>query len=196
MTLSGRFAIYLTHPEVDIDAAVPVPDWGLSATGARRVADLVVRLPEHEFQVVSSAERKALETAWPLAARFRTPVDVRPDLHENDRSATGYLPAAEFEAAAAAFFADPGTSFRGWETARDAQARIVSGIFRALSNHVDKPFIFTGHGGVGTLLYCALAREPIDRRWDQKGGGHWFAFDPGTREVFGHWQPMETLSFR
>ena len=65
-------AIYLTHPEVRIDPEVAVPDWGLSDIGAARVAALALRMRARPApaacHVVSSAERKALETAWPLAA--------------------------------------------------------------------------------------------------------------------------------
>ena len=195
MTHAGRIAIYLTHPEVTIDPAIPVPDWGLSPVGADRVAKLKDRLPQTPAQVITSAERKALETAWPLAARFGTQVAVRPGMHENDRSATGYLPAQEFEATADAFFANPHQSIRGWERAIDAQSRIADEVRRAVNSHLHDRIIFCGHGGVGTLLYCDLAGKSIDRALDQTGGGHWFAFDPDTWTALSHWAPMETLSF-
>lgn len=184
--------VYLTHPEVVIDPNVPTPDWGLSPTGAARVEALAARLPDPPMHVVSSAERKALETAWPLAARLGTPVEIRPAMHENDRSATGFLPGPEFEAVADAFFAAPETSVRGWETAAAAQSRVLSEVDAVLAK-TRGPVLFTGHGAVGTLLYCALAGIPIDRRWDQSGGGHWFAFDTVTRRPEAHWNPMETL---
>jgi broad specificity phosphatase PhoE len=195
MTHTGRIAIYLTHPEVMIDPAIPVPDWGLSPIGAERTSFVAARQPQFPVRVISSAERKALETAWPLAARFGTPISVRPGMHENDRSATGYLEAQEFEATADAFFATPHQSVRGWERAIDAQSRIADEVRRAVNSHLDDRIIFCGHGGVGTLLYCDLAGRPIDRTWDQPGGGQWFAFDPDNWTALSHWAPMETLSF-
>ena len=53
-------AWFVTHPEVAIDPAVPVPDWGLSAEGQRRAA-LLARQPwvPGLAAVFSSAERKA-----------------------------------------------------------------------------------------------------------------------------------------
>lgn len=195
MTHVGRIAIYLTHPEVVIDPAIPVADWGLSPTGADRTATLAARLAQTPVQVISSAERKALETAWPLAARFGTPVTVRPGMHENDRTATGYLPEPEFQATADAFFATPHQSIRGWERAIDAQSRIADEVRRAVNSHLGDRIIFCGHGGVGTLLYCDLADKSIDRTWDQTGGGHWFSFDPDNWTALSHWASMETLSF-
>jgi hypothetical protein len=46
-------------------------------------------------------------------------------MHENDRSATGFLPPDEFETVANRLFAEPLVSIRGWERAIDAQLRIV-----------------------------------------------------------------------
>jgi broad specificity phosphatase PhoE len=73
----------------------------------------------------SSTETKARETASIIARPRDLPIAFDARLGENDRSATGFLPPPLFEAAADAFFANPETSFKGWETARAAQARIV-----------------------------------------------------------------------
>ena len=87
---------YLTHPQVAIDPAVPVPDWGLSDEGRARVA-AVVRASSLSgtTRIVSSAERKARETAGPIAEWLGLEVEIRPAMHENDRSATGFLPPEE-----------------------------------------------------------------------------------------------------
>src|SRR5215831_13522260 len=84
--------------------------------------------------IFASSERKARDGAQILAdglgiGRY----GVVDDLGENDRSATGYLPGREFEATVDAFFAQPQTSVRGWESAVDAQARIIRAIDRIVS---------------------------------------------------------------
>lgn len=173
------WCIYLTHPEVRIDPEIPVPEWGLSETGRAR-AQLACDLPfaEHIRDVVSSGEVKAKETARVFADAFPVQVHIRPDLHENDRSATGFLPPAEFEETADRFFAEPHVSIRGWERAIDAQTRIVSGVREAFSDlSHDDPVLFTGHGAVGTLLMCHLMNVPISRSHDQKRGGCWYRFE-------------------
>ena len=115
-------AYYITHPQVQIDANVPVPDWGLSEIGrARALAMLEQPWVGSIRRVVSSAERKAIETAEILARQLGLTVEVRERMHENDRSATGFLPPPEFEAVADRFFANPHKSIRGWERAIDAQ---------------------------------------------------------------------------
>jgi broad specificity phosphatase PhoE len=172
------FCIYLTHPEVAIDPNVPVPDWGLSDIGRERAAKAAALPWAGEIRhVVSSGERKAVETAEIFAAPFGLNPLAIEAMHENDRSATGFLPPDEFERVADAFFADPDASIRGWERASHAQYRIVEAIRTVLQDIPEpEPVLFSGHGGVGTLLKCHLMGVPISRVHDQAGGGHWYRF--------------------
>lgn len=188
------FGVYITHPQVRIDPTTPVPEWGLSEVGRMRTLT-ASQLPWAATlqRLVSSTERKAIETAEILAALTELSVEVLPDLHENDRSATGVLPPQEFEQAADWFFAHPDESFQGWERAVDAQARIVAAITRILDEHDSTvPVAFVGHGGVGTLLKCHLTGQPIARDQDQpSGGGNLFAFSLADRIVTCDWTAME-----
>lgn len=187
-----RLVRYLTHPQIVIDPNVPVPSWGLSAAGHSRVRELVeAGWLQGTRQIISSGERKAIETAAPIATALGLEIEVREAMHENDRSATGFLPPPKFEEAANAFFAQPDINFRGWERAVDAQARVVREVEAVLSRDKTGDVLFVGHGGVGTLLYCHIARTEISRTHDQpNGGGHYFTF---TEEggIVHPWRPME-----
>ena len=189
---------YLTHPQVLIDPAKEITDWSLNSVGTARVTALARQLGSLSAtkRVISSPERKALETARPLATALGVSLEIRPLMHENDRSSTGFLPPEEFEKVADAFFANPSQSIRGWETAHDAQRRIMSEVELCLSYVVKGDVLFVGHGGVGTLLFCALTGATIDRRHDQGpgGGGCWFQFDSTDRRPPRPWQVMESLA--
>jgi len=187
---------YLTHPQVRIDPAVPVPEWGLSDIGSQRVERLAASgALAGTTTIVCSAEQKAIETAEPLAERLGLSLQVRARMHENDRSATGFLPPDEFETVADAFFASPDISVRGWERAVDAQSRIVREVQAVLASAPAGDILLVGHGGVGTLLYCHLAGLPIDRRHDQPaGGGNFFTAHRDGSAVPRGWVPMEELS--
>lgn len=189
------FALYITHPQVKIDPGVPVPQWGLSDIGAQR-ARAAAALPwaQKLKRIVSSAEVKAMETAAILSGASGIGYESVEVMHENDRSATGFLPPAEFEKAADWFFANPTESFHGWEKAADAQRRIVDAVEAVLAGHDPAdPIAFVGHGGVGTLLKCRLAGLPIARNRDQPGGGgNLFAFSLADRRITCDWTPMET----
>jgi broad specificity phosphatase PhoE len=189
------FGLYITHPQVKIDADVPVPKWGLSDVGRARAeqaaqADWAKRLG----RIIASDETKAIETAEILAEAAGVTVEIAADTHENDRSATGFLPPPEFEKAADWFFAHPAESFRGWERAVDAQSRIVSAFNRILADHDHNiPIAFVGHGGVGTLLKCHLAKRPISRDRDQPGGGgNLYCFSLADLTISCDWTPIET----
>mgnify|MGYP002345567593 FL=1 len=114
-------------------------------------------------------------------------------MHENDRSATGFLDPRAFEAAADRFFAHPDQSFEGWERASDAQARIVAAVETVMDGHDPSlPIAFVGHGGVGTLLRCHLLGRPISRAFDQPaGGGNLYAFTLADRRLACDWTAIE-----
>lgn len=191
-------AILLTHPEVAIDPAIPVPDWTLSETGFNRMRAVLDRPWIGSIRhIASSAERKARDAAGVVAAHLGLEVRVIPGLGENDRSATGFLPPAEFERVADAFFAQPELSVRGWERAVDAQARMLAAVEQALEappgNILPGDILIVAHGAVGALLLCHLMKRPIGRDADQpgQGGGNLFAFRRGNRELLCGWQRME-----
>ncbi len=197
------YALYVTHPEVMIDPNVATPRWGLSALGRSRAE----RFANHPLvndltHLVSSTETKALELAAILAARCKAPVDSGDKFDENDRRSTGFVPASRFEALADALFAHPDESAEGWETARDAQRRVVGAFNDVLARHdATKPIGFTGHGAVGTLLKCHLGGRIIARSEDQRrignpGGGNVFVVRLSDRKLLIDWTAMEELPVR
>lgn len=192
-----RQLVFITHPNVVISADVPVPRWPLSERGRERMR-LGLRQPwiADVRAIYCSDEQKAVDTAGIVAEHRGLPVHAVAALGENDRSATGFLPPPEFERMADAFFARPDVSVRGWERAIDAQRRIVAAVQGIVdSDPTDGLIAIVSHGAVGTLLYCHLAGEAIDRRWDQpaNGGGNFFGFSMTPPCVQGWWQAVDTV---
>jgi len=181
---------YISHPEVVIDPAVPVPRWHLSDAGLHRMRAFAGVLPRPDA-VWASTECKAIEAAGVLAGRHGLPVRVHPGLDENDREATGYLPPDRFQAAADAFFAHPAASFQGWERAVYAQARVVAAWAEILEDRGDIALV--GHGGTGTLLMCHLGKSPISRTHDAPGQGCFWVWDRGAGRLLGAWRLMEAF---
>jgi broad specificity phosphatase PhoE len=198
MSVSSRTAYFITHPDVSIDPAVPVTDWPLSPRGRQRMVRALARPWVHGIRAVwCSSERKAREGADILASHLNLAVTELPGLGENDRSATGYLPRAEFEAVADEFFANPAMSVRGWERAVDAQRRIVGAVGRALAGSATcgGDVAIVAHGGVGPLLLCHLPGVAISRAHDQppNNGSNFFTFGVGTWQVHQGWRPIDEL---
>ena len=194
-TSDPRLLHFVTHPEVLIDPAVAVPDWPLSERGRARMRRAVAAPWARAVDALfCSAERKARDAAAILGDARRLAPVVLEALGENDRSATGYLPRAEFEATAGLFFAHPGESIRGWERAVDAQARILRGIEQVLAlAGPARRIAVIAHGGVGALLLSALSGQPISRATDQpgEGGGQYFSVALPERRVVQGWRRIE-----
>ena len=184
---------YLTHPEVQVDPAVPVPQWSLSARGrSRAIAMLEQPWLTAVGRIVSSEETKAIQTASLVAEHLQLPLEIRCGIGENDRSSLGFVPQAEFEMLANAFFAQPEQSVHGWERAADAQRRIAQGLADLLTP-AERDVLVVGHGGVGTLWFCFLNGLAIDRRHDQPGQGHYFSVDQHTRRAEHGWRRIDLL---
>ena len=189
----SRDFYFITHPNVVISRDVPVPRWPLSERGRERMrAGLKQPWVRDLTAIYCSSEQKAIDGAAILAQHLGIGFEVVAELGENDRSATGFLPPDEFERVADQFFASPEASIRGWERAADAQARIVRAV-EAIGASVSGPTAIVSHGAVGTLLYCHLAGEPIDRRRDQppNGGGNFYRFTLSPRQAHSWWRPID-----
>ncbi|HET8949874.1 MAG TPA: histidine phosphatase family protein [Solirubrobacteraceae bacterium] len=183
--------LFVTHPEVNVDPGVPVPDWELTPRGRDRMRQFAEGPDARDLAAIwSSRERKAADAAAILAEHVGVPVRALEQLAENDRSTTGYLPPELFEPAVQAFFREPLLSHRGWETAAAAQQRIADAIETVLARSPEGDVAIVSHGGVGTLLLCHLKGTAIHRAEDQPGQGHWYAFDRDTRAVLHGWRPL------
>ena len=143
--------------------------------------------------VAASTERKAMDGATILASHLGLTIVTHSGLGENDRSATGYLPKAEFEAMADAFFARPEDSVSGWERAVDAQARIIGALRDVLGDAPSGDVAVVSHGGVGALLLCHLLGVPISRSADQPlgSGGHFLTFDRSDWRLHHGWRSID-----
>ncbi len=149
-------------------------------------------------RIVSSDERKAVETAQFVAEHLGLEVEVRATSGEVDRSATGFIDRARHDELADRLFADPARSADGWERAVDAQDRVVEALADLLTPTVQSAgqtadVMVVGHGGVGTLLYCRLAGLEIDRRHDQSGQGHYWSYDRESATVTNSWRPIDAI---
>jgi broad specificity phosphatase PhoE len=188
---------FVTHPQVRISADIPVPLWGLNDIGRPR-AEVLASQPwlARTTRLISSGETKALETSAIIAIATGLRIEIRHDLHENDRSSTGFVPPERFEKLANAFFANPDQSVEGWETAATAQARVRAATSDLLKDD-GSDVLVVAHGAVGTLLLCDLLGTPITRTEDQvggeaaAGGGNFWTFDRSTATVLHRWRRVE-----
>jgi broad specificity phosphatase PhoE len=101
----SRLVYFITHPDVVIDPAVPVPRWPLSERGLQRMRRLLRQPWIAQLEAIyCSMEQKAIDGAAILSEATGLPFHQLAALGENDRSLTGYLRGAEFQTTVEAFF--------------------------------------------------------------------------------------------
>jgi broad specificity phosphatase PhoE len=187
---------FVTHPEVVINASIPVTDWSLSEVGIGRMRRLLsADWVKSIRSIYCSTEKKAVDGAVILSEHLNIPCTMVEALGENDRTSTGYLPPQQFETMADQFFASPSVSIRGWETAESAQKRIVKAVTEIVeTDNKNGSIAIVSHGAVGALLLCHLNQWSISRDHDQPGagGGNYFSFSKKRFEVQQGWTPIES----
>lgn len=106
---------FITHPDVVIDPAVPIPDWPLNQRGRSRMyAMTACRWARGVHRIFASSERKARDAARILADGLGLEgYSIIANLGENDRSATGFLAKDEFEANRRRIIRAPATEHQG-----------------------------------------------------------------------------------
>jgi broad specificity phosphatase PhoE len=190
----GRLYV-LTHPDVVIDPEVPVPLWPLSERGRQRIQGFLNEPWLSDVTAIyCSSEQKALDTAEIVAQALSLPFEICEQLGENDRSATGYLPNAEFIEVATWFFAHPEQSIRGWETALQAQQRFLDAIEYILQAHTaDDTVLVVCHGGVASLYLAHLQgfATALHTQQPDTNGGNYFCVDIATRSLVHAWQSID-----
>ncbi len=188
---------YVTHPQVVIDPSIAIEHWTITDEAVARVRQMLTQPWVGSVRrIISSHETKAVVTSKMIGQHQSVAVEIRDGLGEIDRTKTGYVPADEYDRLTDEFFAEPLKSAQGWERAVDCQSRIVQGLedlFTPSTDQADDDTIVVGHGGIGTLWYCALAALPIARKWDQPGQGHYFSVDQVTRKPIHHWRAIEAM---
>jgi broad specificity phosphatase PhoE len=194
----SRLVYFVTHPDVVIDPAVPVPRWPLSERGVARMRRLLREPWIAQLEAIyCSTEQKAIDGAAIVSEATGLPFHQLAALGENDRSATGYLHGTEFQTTVDAFFARPHESIRGWERAADAQARIVAGLEDIARRAPGTgPTAVISHGGVGALALCHLKAVSISRAEEQPGtsGGHYFLCQMPEAVLVHGWMPIDAES--
>jgi broad specificity phosphatase PhoE len=162
--------ILIRHSQSQPNPALPASQWPLTAEGRRRCGPLAERLAAYAPNaIVTSHERKAIETGALVAARLGLPATAGDRLHEHQREQVGWLPSPAFEQAVAAFFARPDELVFGEETAEQAGARFEAGVRSTLAAHPSQTVALVTHGTVITLLVAARTDRAALPFWHSLG---------------------------
>lgn len=161
----AQHLILVRHSAVQVDTAVPSPNWMLSKDGRFRCHTLAAKLQPYPLdQFITSHEPKAMETGQILAEVFGVPCQTAAGLQEHDRRGVPYFATkADFVTAVATFFTQPDELVFGGETAVQAMARLTQAINRELAAQPEVNLAIVSHGTVLTLFICQhnAALDPL-----------------------------------
>jgi broad specificity phosphatase PhoE len=160
----------ITHAHTQIDPAQDAVTWQLSSAGMAQAE----RLAAHPFwatidRIIVSSERKTSLTVAPLLAQRNLPITSERRFDEVHRP--GWVDA--YSERVRAFFASPGQSIGGWESADHALHRVLAGVAAHIAPDRSEQVALVSHGLVLSLYRAhLLAQWPPDfEAWRRLGFG-------------------------
>lgn len=163
-----RQLLLIRHSESQPLPALPPAQWGLSPAGRRRCRLLAARLEGHEPAVVlSSRERKAIETAQLVGSLLERPYEQVTGLEEHNRSEEPYHDRETFLRLVEELLNHPEKEVFGKETGAEALARFEDAIARIVEMYPVGNIAAVTHGTVLSLFVAAHSEEAAYPFWQQ-----------------------------
>ncbi|OLS33262.1 MAG: hypothetical protein HeimAB125_00590 [Candidatus Heimdallarchaeota archaeon AB_125] len=161
--------IFLRHALTTIDSSQPAEKWVISEEGIEEICNAVSSGKFDDVDVIiSSSEKKAIQTAYYLAERTEKEINLNPNFKELNRGQEFVDTQEDYETRVWRIFDNPTTCSFGWETAESALARFKRGIFRLENTYSNQKIIVVSHGIILTLFFgdlLGLEKEELFTRW-------------------------------
>ncbi|MFO7837452.1 MAG: histidine phosphatase family protein [Candidatus Thorarchaeota archaeon] len=167
--------LFLRHSESELDFSIPASQWGLSRRGRRQAKELALSGSFDDVEyVITSEEKKALQTATPIAERNSLTIYEMSEFNELNRDVATPVTIAEYEAAVKRALEHPHQNIHGWERASKALKRFTRGVHITKSGDGER-ILVVSHGIVLTLYFGLLTNEMdnLYKRWKKLGFDDW-----------------------
>jgi len=158
----------LRHAEPQINRNSLVHEWDLSARGKRQAEEISLSGVFDDIDsVISSYEKKACQTAKPIADMLGKDIVRKRGLNELDRSRGGFLESEVYNEAIRFAFTNLDDSLHGWETALHALCRFTGVIEEIDSEEENRRILIVSHGCVLSLYFADLLNslDDVYERW-------------------------------
>lgn len=178
--------VLIRHAQPDVQPEVPAHRWALSPEGRAQSAQLAERLaPLNIARIVTSVERKALETGQIVAERLGVVWSEAGDLHEHERDVSDYFDSREaFLDHVRRLFAEPQALVFGRETGAAAADRFARAVEVVMGNGpaMQSTAIVT-HGTVLALYYARITGQDPYPFWSELGFPGYIVIDWPARTL-------------
>ena len=181
---------FIAHPEVVPDPGIPISMWNYTDYGMARWEKILTKLWIKEIEkIYTSPEARAIQAAQGLSHSLGYSLHTREDLGPIKKPDQGKVVAPEeYAASLGQFYQFPSTSVTGWETASEAQKRIVTATSSILQESQNVAYIAViSHEDLGNLLLSHVKQVEI-QQFDTWGVGTAFQYENGACV---NWQKLE-----
>lgn len=149
--------LLIRHSLPEVRPDISSPHWTLTETGRQRCVALADKLRTYDLGlVVTSTERKALQTGEIVGQLLGIPRITSVGLQEYARKDMGLVSQEDFEAKQKRFFNEPSAHVLGEETAQQALQRFSAALAQVLENHPSVNVAIVSHGIVIALWLAGL----------------------------------------
>jgi broad specificity phosphatase PhoE len=149
--------IFIRHAHTQIDSKVPVSKWNLSTKGKFQ-SEMITKKPQFlkADVLISSDEKKAIDTLKPLARKLKKGTSSYRELNELFRDRGGFLSKESFSFVRKYAFKNPDKSKNHWELASNALSRFSEKIEEIDMAYENRTIIVVAHGIVLNLYFANL----------------------------------------
>ncbi len=148
---------FLRHGETKVDRDVPISKWVLSERGEAQAKQLAQEGVFKDVDLIfSSTEKKAYQTALPIAESLGKEVAKLEEIVELDRDKGNFMEAEEYEKTIEECLKHQSESVNKWETAVHALDRFLDKIDELDRKYDNKKILVVGHGFTINLYFAKL----------------------------------------
>lgn len=168
----SRRLILVKHSMPVLEPGIPSSQWQLSNTGKQRCTVLAQHLAAYQpFQLYSSLEPKAVQTAELIAGILGVDWHTYPGLHEHERPQAGLSSQKQFHENVRRFFEQPTDVIFGTESADQAYLRFATALNNLAQDQSSTRhnLVVVTHGTVLTLFVSRRCGLPAYPFWEQLG---------------------------
>jgi 2,3-bisphosphoglycerate-dependent phosphoglycerate mutase len=155
--------IFFRHALTRIDKETPAEQWVISDEGIENVCEVISTGKFDDVDVIiSSSEKKAIQTAYYLAERIEKEIILNPNFRELERKGEFVETKEDYDTRVWRIFNNPSECSFGWETAERALTRFKQGISRLENTYSGKNIFIVSHGIILSLFVADYYN------WDSK----------------------------
>ena len=173
---------FLRHAKTKVDRNLLISEWKLTEDGktnAQVLADSGVF--DEITKIYASTEKKAIDTALPVANRLKLEIETVADLRELDRDKGGVFEPELYEKVVHDAYQNQSESTHDWETADHARERFNLAVEKIDQENEGKKILIVGHGGTINMYFAeALGLlDKVNERLPLNDFCHWGIIENG-----------------